>query len=92
MIFNFGGCGAGDDRRAGPRSGVSREDRGHPRKTCRGPGENGLVTEPWMIDELAHAGAEHLDAPFVAGYDRKQGYPDPAEDLAILDAQGLDGA
>ena len=35
-----------------------------------------------MIDELAHAGPEHLDAAFVAGYDRKQGYPDPAADLA----------
>jgi len=45
-----------------------------------------------MIDELAHAGPEHLDAAFVAGYDRKQGHPDPAEDLAILAAHGLDGA
>lgn len=26
------------------------------------------------IDELKHAGHEHLDADFVAGYDRKQGY------------------
>jgi hypothetical protein len=24
-----------------------------------------------MIDELAHAGPEHLDPAFVAGYDRK---------------------
>jgi len=55
-------------------------------------GKNGPVTEPWMIDELAHAGPEHLDAAFVAGYDRKQGHPDPAEDLAILAAHGLDGA
>ena len=30
-----------------------------------------------MIDELAHAGDEHLDEEFIAGYDRKQGYPDP---------------
>jgi len=45
-----------------------------------------------MIDELAHAGPEHLDPAFVTGYDRKQGYPDPAEDLAILEANGLDGA
>jgi methylase of polypeptide subunit release factors len=45
-----------------------------------------------MIDELAHAGAEHLDPAFVAGYDRKQGYPDPAEDLAIFEAHGLDGS
>jgi SAM-dependent methyltransferase len=48
-----------------------------------------VVTEAWMIDELAHAGPEHLDPEFVAGYDRKQGYPDPAEDLAIFDAHGL---
>ena len=44
-----------------------------------------------MIDELAHAGPEHLDATFVARYDRKQGYPDPAEDLASFEAHGLDG-
>jgi ubiquinone/menaquinone biosynthesis C-methylase UbiE len=44
-----------------------------------------------MIDELAYAGPEHLDAAFVAGFDRKQGYPDPAEDLDALAAQGLDG-
>jgi ubiquinone/menaquinone biosynthesis C-methylase UbiE len=47
------------------------------------------VTEAWMIDEVAHAGPEHLDTAFVAGYDRKQGYPDPAEDLAIFEAHGL---
>jgi ubiquinone/menaquinone biosynthesis C-methylase UbiE len=50
-----------------------------------------LVSESWMIDEPAHAGPEHLDPAFVAGYDRKQGYPDPAEDLAIFEAYGLDG-
>jgi SAM-dependent methyltransferase len=44
-----------------------------------------------MIDELAHAGPEHLDPAFVAGYDRKQGYPDAAGDLAIFEAHGLDG-
>ena len=46
----------------------------------------------WMIDELTHAGPEHLDPAFVAGYDRKQGYPDPAEDLAVFEALGLAGA
>jgi ubiquinone/menaquinone biosynthesis C-methylase UbiE len=50
-----------------------------------------VVTEAWMIDELAHAGPEHLDPDFVAGYDRKQGYPDPAEDLGIFEVHGLDG-
>jgi len=43
-----------------------------------------------MIDELAYAGPEHLDAAFVAGFDRKQGYPDPAGDLDALAARGLD--
>ena len=46
------------------------------------------MTDLWMIDELAHAGAEHLDPAFVAGYDRKQGYPDPAEDLAAFEEHG----
>jgi hypothetical protein len=47
------------------------------------------MSKPWMLDELAHAGPEHLDPDFVAGYERKQGYPDPAEDLAVLAAHGL---
>ena len=47
------------------------------------------MAESWMIDELAHAGPEHLDPAFVAGYDRKQGYPDPAEDLDAFAAHGL---
>jgi ubiquinone/menaquinone biosynthesis C-methylase UbiE len=42
-----------------------------------------------MIDELAHAGPEHLDPEFVAQFDRKQGYPDPAEDLAGLREHGI---
>jgi len=48
------------------------------------------MAEAWMLNELAHAGPEHLDPAFVAGYERKQGYPDPAEDLAVLAAHGLD--
>ena len=43
-----------------------------------------------MIDELAYAGPEHLDAAFVAGFDQKQGYPDPSDDLDALAALGLD--
>jgi hypothetical protein len=43
-----------------------------------------------MLDELAHAGPEHLDPAFVAGYERRQGYPDPAEDLDVFAANGLD--
>jgi ubiquinone/menaquinone biosynthesis C-methylase UbiE len=50
------------------------------------------MTKPWMLDELAHAGPEHLDPAFVAGYERKQGYPDPAVDLAVFAAHGLDQA
>jgi len=46
------------------------------------------VAQDWMIDELAHAGAEHLDPGFVAAYDRKQAF-DPAPDVAILLGCGL---
>ncbi|HLT18253.1 MAG TPA: class I SAM-dependent methyltransferase [Thermomicrobiales bacterium] len=42
----------------------------------------------WMIDELAHAGEEHLDLDFVAGYDRKS-QTDHSGDLEILLARGL---
>jgi ubiquinone/menaquinone biosynthesis C-methylase UbiE len=42
----------------------------------------------WYLDEQAHAGPEHLDPSYVAGYDRKAGV-DPAEDLTILRAHGL---
>jgi SAM-dependent methyltransferase len=41
------------------------------------------------IDETAHAGPEHLDPAYVAGYDRKAAF-DPAEDLAVLRSRGLD--
>jgi ubiquinone/menaquinone biosynthesis C-methylase UbiE len=44
-----------------------------------------------MLDEMAHAGPEHLDEAFIAGFDRKQGYPDPAADIAAFTARGLDG-
>jgi ubiquinone/menaquinone biosynthesis C-methylase UbiE len=47
------------------------------------------MTRAWMLDELAHAGPEHLDPAFVAGFDRKQGCPDPAEDLAVLREHGI---
>jgi len=45
-----------------------------------------------MIDELAHAGPEHLDPGFAAGFDHKQGYPDPAVDLAVLREHGIGAA
>jgi SAM-dependent methyltransferase len=50
------------------------------------------VDRPWLLDEDAHAGAEHLDATFVRGFDRKQGEPDPSEDLDVLAAYGLGAA
>lgn len=43
----------------------------------------------YLPDELAHAGPEHLDPAFVAGFDRKQGRPDPGPDLAVLRAHGV---
>jgi ubiquinone/menaquinone biosynthesis C-methylase UbiE len=42
----------------------------------------------WFPDELAHAGEEHLDPEYVAGYDRKAG-ADPTEDVALLRDLGL---
>ena len=45
----------------------------------------------WMLDELAHAGAEHLDAAYVAGYEAKAGY-DPTADVERLQQLGLDAS
>jgi SAM-dependent methyltransferase len=45
--------------------------------------------ESWLLDELAHAGPEHLDAEFIAGYDRKQGFPDPEPHIAAFERHGL---
>lgn len=36
----------------------------------------------WFLDELAHAGDEHLDANYVPGYDRKAG-TNPNDDLNV---------
>ncbi len=47
------------------------------------------MAKSWMLDELAHAGPEHLDPGFGAGFDRKQGYPDFAAGIAVLRAHGL---
>src|ERR1039458_3736362 len=44
---------------------------------------------PFVPDELTHAGSEHLDVAFVAGYDAKQKY-DPSADVAALKLCGLD--
>ena len=42
----------------------------------------------WWLDERAHAGAEHLDAAFVSGYDRKSGYV-ASEDVDALVGHGV---
>ena len=47
-----------------------------------------MKAKTWMLDELAHAGPEHLDPGFVAGFDRKQGYPDFSADVSVLAAHG----
>jgi ubiquinone/menaquinone biosynthesis C-methylase UbiE len=46
-------------------------------------------TPAWFLDELAHAGEEHLHPPYVAGYDGKAGI-DPDEEVALLRRHGLD--
>lgn len=45
----------------------------------------------WMLDELAHAGAEHLDEGYVAAYEYKAGF-DPAEEIEVLQRHGLTSA
>jgi SAM-dependent methyltransferase len=47
-----------------------------------------METPRWFPDELAHAGEEHLDPEYVQGYNRKAA-TDPAADLALLRASGL---
>ncbi len=42
----------------------------------------------WELDELSHAGQEHLDATYVAGYDQKSP-TDWNEDIAKLQALGI---
>ncbi len=51
-------------------------------------GQAGGMTD-WWLDERAFAGAEHLDARYVAGYDAKAGF-DPAPDIGLLCDLGLD--
>jgi SAM-dependent methyltransferase len=46
-----------------------------------------MATVSWLLDEFAHAGGEHLDAEYVAGYDRKAA-TDPSGDLAVLGGNG----
>src|SRR5260221_1724902 len=53
------------------------------------PADNRRVNQSWMLDEMAHAGPEHLDEAFITGFDRKQGYPSPQEDIAAFTGHGL---
>lgn len=46
------------------------------------------MVKPWHLDELSHAGPEHLDEIFVAGYDIKQAF-DPSSDIEILKKYGI---
>lgn len=50
-----------------------------------------MDTPAWYLDELAHAGPEHRDPVYVAGYDRKAA-TDPAEDVALMRGLGLGNA
>ncbi len=52
------------------------------------PSPQTVVTLGPVFDELAHAGPEHLDPVFVAGYDRKQG-ADPGPDVEVLRGHGM---
>jgi SAM-dependent methyltransferase len=45
----------------------------------------------WELDELSHAGHEHQDATYVAGYDQKA-QTDWSEDVAELQALGIGGS
>lgn len=50
-----------------------------------------MKTPSWFLDELSHAGSEHLDPAYVPQYDRKAG-TDPAADMALLREYGLNTA
>lgn len=47
-----------------------------------------MATPNWFLDELSHAGEEHLDTNYVPMYDRKAG-TDPAAEVAMLREHGL---
>ena len=84
-------------RRRAPVRRAVRDRAADPGRQPRLPGlDPGLhrgsrMSPKWTLDELAYAGAEHLDADFVAGYDRKQGFPSPEPDLAVLASHGALG-
>lgn len=47
-----------------------------------------MRTPTWWLDERAHAGDEHLEPAYVAGYDRKSAV-DPTGDVELLRGLGL---
>ena len=51
-------------------------------------GDRGSVSKAWYPDERAHAGDEHLDADYVAGYDAKTQL-DLEDALGLLRRHGL---
>jgi ubiquinone/menaquinone biosynthesis C-methylase UbiE len=53
-----------------------------------GKGRATMTSPGWMIDEIAHAGGEHLDPAYVPGYDEKS-QTDPAVDLEHVRELGL---
>ncbi|WP_312876758.1 class I SAM-dependent methyltransferase [Streptomyces bohaiensis] len=59
-----------------------------PPPPTRAPGGAAGGPPSFRPDEAAFAGAEHLDPAFVAGFDRKQGEPDPEPDIALLREHG----
>ncbi len=56
--------------------------------TCKEVWFPEMSTPSWFLDELAHAGSEHLDPGYAPEYDRKAG-TNPADDLAVLRDLGL---
>ena len=46
------------------------------------------MSRDWWIDEGDFAGAEHLDAAYVAGYEAKAQF-DPTDDIVALEALGM---
>ena len=49
------------------------------------------MSESWWLDEVGHAGAEHLDAKYVAAYDEKSP-TDWSEDIDRLSTLGVGSA
>jgi SAM-dependent methyltransferase len=52
--------------------------------------ENGALVPSWFLDELAHAGAEHVDQAYAGAYDRKSP-TDWTGELELLRRLGMNG-